>query len=610
MKRAGNIYYMAISVLLLLLFITPIFMAGTYRKTASTIEDETCPKAEVEADNEGSNNNNYDASIDSGDTVSDLSTTASLSSNTPLAKALNYLKSIQEADGKISDFATSCWAAMAIAAAGEDPHNWKGSSGKSIVDYLIENRDQLNLDLPTDVARFVLAMTASRENPRNISGTNYVEILKGFFNNGQIGSTSQLNDDFWGVMALISAGENASSTIIRGSVGFIKEKQNADGGWSWAVNGISDVDDTAAAVMALISAGEDPNSSTIVKALQYLKSQQQSNGGFLSWGIVNSASDSWAIGAICSVGQDPADWKVNDVSVLDHLLSLQNPDGSFNWTATTPSNKALMTSYAVVALCKRQYPTNGLHIYTRIEGKQVTIWRRRVFVAASLIIDDTGQTHYLPKPTVLGALDKAAEIGGFTYKVRQTAYGLYVYSIAGEEAAGLMGWMYRVDYYMPYVGMADFELNVTSPPNPPHRELLIYYGEWTYFPLKVWVDKTEVHVGENITVRVECYNDTSGSWQPVEGATVHFLYRTYTTNATGYVVITVRYDPPLWAEKAGYIRSDVIEVKVVANPVGSTTIGSSQQNAVDSSTFSSRLYWNPSHTKFYAELWRTMVCER
>jgi len=269
-----------------------------------------------------------------------------------------------------------------------------------------------------------------------------------------------------------------------------------------------------------------------------------------------------------------------------------------------------MTSYAVVALCKRQYPTNGLHIYTRIEGKQVTIWRRRVFVAASLIIDDTGQTHYLPKPTVLGALDKAAEIGGFTYKVRQTAYGLYVYSIAGEEAAGLMGWMYRVDYYMPYVGMADFELNVTSPPNPPHRELLIYYGEWTYFPLKVWVDKTEVHVGENITVRVECYNDTSGSWQPVEGATVHFLYRTYTTNATGYVVITVRYDPPLWAEKAGYIRSDVIEVKVVANPVGSTTIGSSQQNAVDSSTFSSRLYWNPSHTKFYAELWRTMVCER
>lgn len=467
---------------------------------------------------------------------------------------------------------------MAIAAAGEDPHNWKKSDGKSIVEYLIENKGQLNFNVPTDVARFILAMTAAAEDPRNINGTNFVEILEGFFNNSQIGSPSQLNDDFWGVMALVSAGENVSSTIIRGSVNFIKTHQNADGGWSWAVGVTSDVDDTAAAIMALVSAGEDPESNTIVKALQHLKNQQQSNGGFPCWGVVNSASDSWAIDAICSVGQDPADWKVDNINVLDHLLSLQNADGSFNWTTTTPDNKALMTSYAVVALCRRHYPTNGLHIYTRIEGKQSTIWRRTVFVAASIIVDDTGESHYLPKPTVLGALDKAAEIGSFTYKVRQTAYGLYVYAIAGEEAAGLVGWMYRVDYYMPYVGMADFEWNITSPPNPPHKELLIYYGEWTYLPLKVWVDKTEVHFGENITVRVMCYNDTSGSWQPVEAATVHFLHRTYTTNATGYVAIIVRYDPPLWAEKAGYIRSDVIEVKISTNSAGSTATSSSQQN--------------------------------
>jgi len=585
LKRAGNIHCIVIfSVLFFLLLITPILLAGTNKEVVSTTNVEAIGGERCE-----DNNNTNDAK----DYTSTSETLTSPNGASPLSKALNYLRSTQSIDGKISDFGTSCWAVMAIAAAGEDPHDWKQPGGKSIVEYLIENRGQLNLNLPTDVAKFVLAMTAAREDPRNISGINYIEVLKGFFDKSQIGNPSQLNDDVWSVMALISAGENASSKIIQSSLSYIKANQNADGGWSWAIGGVSDVDDTAAALMALSCAGEDPGSNIIVKALQYLKGQQQSNGGFPCWGVINSASDSWAIGAICSVGQEPENWKVNNISVLDHLLSLQNSDGSFNWTATDPSNKALMTSYAIVALCKRQYPTNGQYIYTRIEGKQATIWRRKVFVAASIIIDDNGQVHYIPKPTVLGALDKAAEIGGFIYKVRQTSLGLYVYSIAGEEAAGLAGWMYRVDYYMPYVGMADFEWNITSPPNPPHRELLIYYGEWTYMPLKVWVDKTEIHVGENITVLVKCYNDTSNCWQPVEGATVHFFYRTYTTNATGYVVITVRYDPLLWAEKAGYIRSDVIEVKVITDPTGSTTTSSNQQNDADS-TFSSKPSWRRS----------------
>ncbi len=556
------------SFLLFLLFISPLFLVKTGEEATSAIKEKTIPEAEVSA------NNGTDGSVSEAATP--------FSGDTPLSKALNYLKSIQKADGSISDFATSCWAVMAIAAAGEDPHNWKGSSGKSIVDYLIENRGQLNLNLATDVARFILAMTAAREDPRNINGTDYVEILKGLFSNGQIGSESQLNDDFWGVMALVSAGEAANSTIIRESVNFIKAHQNADGGWSWAVGGASDVDDAAAAIMALISAGEDHSTSTIANALQYLRSQQQSNGGFSSWGVVNSASDSWAINAICSTGQNPTDWKVNNISVVDHLLSLQNADGSFNWTATTPANKALMTSYAIVALCSRQYPTNGLSIYVRIEGGQTTIWRRKVFVAASIIIDDAGQSYYLSKPTVLGTLDKAAEIGGFAYKVRQTAYGLYVYSIAGEEAAGLSGWMYRVDYCMPYVGMADFEWNVTSPPNPPHKELLIYYGDWTNMPLKIWVDKTEVHIGENVTVQVTYYNDTSGGWHSLQEATVYFLNRRYATNATGYVAITVRYDPPVWAEKEGFIRSDLIEVKIITNTVSSNPVNN-QQNSGNTS---------------------------
>jgi len=489
---------------------------------------------------------------------------------TSLESALDYLRSIQQPEGCISDFATSSWAVMAIAAAGEDPNEWKVDDGPSIVDYLIENRDMLNLSKASDVERFILSMTAADKDPRNINGTDYVEILKGLFHNGQIGTEEWLFDDFWGVLALISAGEAANSTEIQETVNFIKEHQNADGGWGWAVGAGSDVDDTAAAIMALITAGEYPLAEGIQEALEYLKENQQSDGGFPSWGVTNSASDSWAIGAICSVGQNPYEWKVNDTSVMDHLLSLQNEDGSFNWTSSDPQwvNRALMTSYAIVALCQRQYPVNGLSIYLRIEGSERTIWRGRVFVVASIIIDDNGTRHYFTEPTALGALDKAAEIGSFNYKVQQTAWGLYLYSVAGESAAGLKGWMYRVNYIMPWVGADNFILNVTSPPSPPHEELLFYYGEWTYLPLRITVDKTEVHIGEKITVFVEYFNDTSSEWCPIENATVHFMGRLYSTNATGYAVITVYIDPPVWAEKEGFVRSDIVEIKVVYQNIG------------------------------------------
>ena len=484
---------------------------------------------------------------------------------TPLEKALDYLRSIQQPDGCISDFATSSWAVMAIAAAGEDPNEWKVDDGPSIVDYLIENRDMLNLSKASDVERFILSMTAADKDPRNINGTNYVEILKGLFHNGQIGTEEWLFDDFWGVLALISAGEAANSTEIQETVNFIKEHQNADGGWGWAVGAGSDVDDTAAAIMALIAAGENPQAEEIQEALEYLKENQQPDGGFPSWGVTNSASDSWAIGAICSVGQNPYEWKVNDTSVMDHLLSLQNEDGSFNWTSSDPPwvNRALMTSYAIVALCQKQYPVNGLSIYLRIEGSESTIWRRTVFVAASIIIDDNGTQHYFTEPTALGALDKASEIGGFNYKVQQTAWGLYLYSVAGEEAAGTKGWLYRVNYIMPWVGADNFILNVTSPPSPPHEELLFYYGEWTYLPLRITADKTEACIGEKITIFVEYFNDTCSEWFPLENATVHFMSGLYSTNAMGYVVVTVYADSLVWAEKEGFVRSDVIEIEAV-----------------------------------------------
>jgi len=295
--------------------------------------------------------------------LSEISKTfASTNIDVPVSKALNFLRGIQQSDGGITDFVTSSWAVMAISAAGEAPHSWKGSSGKSIVDYLIANSHQLKLDKALDVSRFILAMTAADKDPRNINDEDYVAKLQNLSVNGQIGEEAWVNDDFWAVLALISAGEPATSTVVHESVEFIKGHQNADGGWGWGQRGVttSDVDDTAAAIMALVSAGEDSSSEVVENALQYLRDTQQPNGGFPSWGVINSNSDSWAMGAIVSIGQHPVQWPVSGTNVIEHLLSLQNENGSFNRTSndSTGIDKAWCTSYAIVALCLNPYPVN------------------------------------------------------------------------------------------------------------------------------------------------------------------------------------------------------------------------------------------------------------
>jgi len=45
-------------------------------------------------------------------------------SDPQITEALDYLKGTQQSDGRIAAFATSAWAVMAIAAAGENPNSW------------------------------------------------------------------------------------------------------------------------------------------------------------------------------------------------------------------------------------------------------------------------------------------------------------------------------------------------------------------------------------------------------------------------------------------------------------------------------------------------------
>jgi hypothetical protein len=491
-----------------------------------------------------------------------------------ISGALDYLSSLQDSTGEISDFATSAWAVMAIAAAGEDPDNWKDDpANPSIVDYLATNA--ASASSAGDYSRMLLAIAAAGQDPTDFGGRDFVSLLEGEYDGSQIGNTSYLNDDFWGVMALVAAGQDpATSDSIQDSLAYILANQNAtDGGWSWGVGQDSDVDDTAAAVMALIAAGQPASSTAISDALDYLATMQLDNGGFDSWGSSNSATDAWGIMALAAAGEDPTDWDSglgNDP--VDDLLSFQNGDGSFDWTEETPSPQALMTAYAIPALLGVPYPVavlevepeEGVTINVRVEGEDENIWYGTVTVNDSTITDDEDNEHYLEQPTALGALDEAAEEGEFSYVVQDTAYGLYLYSVDGEVPVDLAGWMYRVDYVSPLVGLADFILDETTPPDPPHQEVLFYYGEWgADIPLKLEVDNIVPDAGDSFIVTVKEYDDAMAEWYEIEGATV-YADTEYTTDENGEVEITVYNDTTIdvYAEMDGHIRSNPVTVTV------------------------------------------------
>jgi hypothetical protein len=274
-----------------------------------------------------------------------------------ITKALDFLRQAQQADGSISTFATSAWAVMAIAAAGEDPDDWT-NGGDSIVDYLRDNADKLDEEKATDWERSILAIVAAGEDPTDFGGVDYVDKLLEFYDGNQMGSDGMLNDDFWGILVLVAVDEDEE--IIADMKDFIISNQNADGGWGWTVGGNSDADNTAAAISALFAAGESSGSETIADALDYLKSQQQSNGGITSEGSTNSGVNSWVIIAINDVGQDPIgeEWRKSGNNPVDYLLSLQDTDGAFKWSATQRSNPEWMTAYAIPALLGKSWPTD------------------------------------------------------------------------------------------------------------------------------------------------------------------------------------------------------------------------------------------------------------
>ncbi|MDP2765907.1 MAG: DUF4430 domain-containing protein [Candidatus Methanoperedens sp.] len=436
------------------------------------------------------------------------------------------------------------WVTQALAAVGAD-------------NIATGHLDSVSGTSATDYAKAILALAAVGKNPATFGNIDYAAKLKTYYNNNQIGNEGLLNDDMWSVLALASAGEKNSEEAV-GAKNYLLSHQNIDGGWGYAVSGGSDTNDTAAAIMALVEAGLNPADQAIINAVNYLKSAQNNDGGFgyMPGSESDSGSDSWIISAIYKIKQNPNDWNKNGGNPIAHLQTLQDTDGGFWWVkpGTSKWNNKAMTAYAVIALTGKSFPVgyynkaNAGKYHIRIEGGANTIC-------------DT----YADGKTALDVMKNAAESCDYTCVIQDTSYGPYLSKINNEEAAGMSGWMYFVNYKSPPIGAADYLLAEGD-------EVLWYYGDWGWQPTRMLADEYSLETGRSIAITVEYFNGQS--WLALEGATVKGAEQNYTTSALGRVIAVL---PDgyyvLYAQKDGFVRSNQKEISVgaaVSRSVGLT----------------------------------------
>ena len=310
------------------------------------------------------------------------------------------------------------WVTMALVAAGQTPD----------ATYL----KTLSRTSATDYEASILALSAAGKNPRTYASEDLIAKLKSFVQSNQIGDPKLLNDDFFGVLAFVSAGVSASDATVADSVNFIIAHQQTDGSWSYATDAAySDPDMTAAAVMALRSAGKSSSDPVIAKAVVYLKSVQNST--------LNSSSEAWVVSALYSASENPT---------TTHLQSLMDNEGKIT-DSYSDSFVPTGTAYAVIALSGKYYPVGIVPTQTP-QG----------VLAKYLIQGSTGTicTGNIQSVTAMDIVKNASTVCGFTYHIKDTSFGAYLDAIGNDTAAGSSGWMYAVNGKAPSVGAGDYQL--------------------------------------------------------------------------------------------------------------------------------------------------------
>src|SRR5699024_1306156 len=240
------------------------------------------------------------------------------------------------------------WLAVGLQQSGEKvPASYEAVFKENVQKQVVEALENNRMSI-TDVERLVLASLAINKDPRNIEGTNLVELIynspeRELYDGSVVDTlTYQGNNGIAHALIALDAGKfdipkDAKWTREK-LVDTLLDAQREDGAWNLndAFPGAS-IDVTAMVLTALAPYKEDEKVTTAIdKAVAYLSNAQTEDGGFdggSDVGGVTSEAASQVIIALTALGIDPKSEEfTKSVNLIDHLLSYQVSNGGFAHT--------------------------------------------------------------------------------------------------------------------------------------------------------------------------------------------------------------------------------------------------------------------------------------
>ena len=262
---------------------------------------------------------------------------------------------------------------------------------------------------------------------------------------------------------------------------------------------------TGSVLAAFCAAGVRPGDPGLDRAIGLLHSlQDPATGGFIappeSFGIgVNTDTTSWVTSGLieCEIDPQGPEWTTSQGKTpLDYLVSLQRPDGHFDWTAEFPGGA--FETYSAVR------PLGGIGFSTvappRLDGVSPAV-RPAQAVAAGTVVPITLVIDHGPGAddvrmcrvdteseadleTVLAdAVDSASPAGCVAgFQASATGAGVRIASLDGVSETADYEWRSRVDGASPQaalnerIGFGDlvflkFGPKVANPSDPPHVDV-------------------------------------------------------------------------------------------------------------------------------------------
>jgi prenyltransferase beta subunit len=275
-----------------------------------------------------------------------------------LTSSVDYLLRAENPDGgfgaapgQVSNQLYSGWAALGLAAAGQDPYRLaRGDHG--LIGYV---RAGPSLADPGSLERTILVIRAAGLSAVSFGGHDLLAALERDVRAD--GSVSrQVNWTAFAVLALRAAGVAPAARTFS----WLVHEQDRDGGFSFAgAGGQSDVDDTGATLEALAGRQGTAAGRARTRAVAYLRRQQDHDGGLPSQPGQgsNAQSTAWAIQGLDAVGVSPSSLhRGGAVSPLAYLEGLVQPNGSVRYSRGVDQTPVWVTGEALMALEGKPLP--------------------------------------------------------------------------------------------------------------------------------------------------------------------------------------------------------------------------------------------------------------